>query len=64
MTWRTKGIIFRIAVALVVTLLYAVSGALTRGWFDIPGMFLFLLLILPLTVIWIAHEVDEEEEPK
>ena len=52
---KRKETIFCIAVAILVTVLYTVAGAMQRGWIDLPGSAALLVLIAPLTLIWIKY---------
>ena len=52
---KRKETIFCIAVAILVTVLYTVAGAMQRGWIDLPGSAALLVLIAPLTLIWVKY---------
>lgn len=52
---KRKETIFCIAVAILVTVLYTFAGAMQRGWIDLPGSAVLLVLIAPLTLFWIKH---------
>lgn len=52
---KRKETIFCIAVAILVTVLYTFAGAMQRGWIDLPGSAVLLVLIAPLTLIWAKH---------
>ena len=52
---KRRETIFCIAVALIVTVLYMSAGALRRGWVDLPGAAALMVLIAPLTGIWIRY---------
>lgn len=61
--------IFCVAVAIVATVLYMSAGAIQRGWIDWPGTAALLVLVAPLTGIWIkfrtaAYEEDDNGVPK
>ena len=57
---KIKEIIFCIAVALAATVLYTIAGAMQRGWVDLPGSATLLVLIAPLTFIWIRFRIADE----
>lgn len=66
---KRKETIFCVAVAMIVTVLYTIAGAMQRGWIDWPGSAALLVLIAPLTFIWIkqrtaAYEEDDNGVPK
>ena len=55
---KRKETIFCIAVAMIVTVLYTFAGAMKRGWFDMPGSAVLLVLIAPLTYYWIRFRIS------
>ena len=56
---KRRETFFCVAVALIVTVLYMSAGALRRGWVDLPGAAALLVLIAPLTIIWIRYRINE-----
>ena len=62
MTEKKKETLFCIAVAAVATMLYMIAGAMQRGWVDWPGTAALLVLIAPLTLIWIRFRTDDEKD--
>jgi hypothetical protein len=59
---KRKETIFCIAVAIVTTALYMSAGAIQRGWIDWPGTAALLVLIAPLTLIWIKFRTADKDE--
>lgn len=59
---KRKETIFCIAVATVATVLYMSAGAIQRGWIDWPGTAALLVLIAPLTLIWIKFRTTDKDE--
>ena len=43
-------------------MLYMIAGAMQRGWVDWPGTAALLVLIAPLTLIWIRFRTDDEKD--
>lgn len=62
MSEKMKETIFCIAVAVTVTVLYTVAGAMSRGWVDLPGLATLLVLIAPLTLIWIKFRTRDGKD--
>ena len=57
---KRKETIFCIAVAMIATVLYMSAGAIERGWVDLPGTAALLVLIAPLTIIWVEFRTGRK----